>query len=142
MILSGHHRDENAEQLVRTPLGAPLLPNRNNRIRDGHTIINGRKAWKSEVRVFVESGADGTMKVFEPPPVMHAVHRRLLVFGARNATVNFLLEPGQPEDRIRVLRDPHFPYFAGYFAEPEIRDTPHGRVLRVDNLDSDLLIEW
>lgn len=142
MVLSGHHRDEHAEQLIRTPLGAPLLPNRNNRIRDGHTEISGRKAWKAEVRAFVACGGDSTMKAFEPPPVMHGCHRRLLVFGARQATLHFLIEPGQPEDRVRVLRDPHFPYFVGDFAEPEFRDTPHGRVLCVEKVEGDLLIEW
>jgi len=142
LILSGHHRDEHARQLVRTPLGAPLLPNRNNRIREGHTEISGRKAWKAEVRAFVARGGDGTMKTFEPPPLMHGCHRRLLIFGARHATLHFLLEPGQPEDRIRVLRDPHFPYFAGDFAEPVIHDTRHGRILVIEDVEGDLLIEW
>jgi hypothetical protein len=141
MVLSGHHRDEGATLHLRHPLGAPLLSGCRNFVRDGATEITGRIAWQNEVRVLMESGADGAVRVRELQPVMHGVHRRLLVSGVSGATLHFLVETGHC-GRIRILRDPHFPYFAGDFVQPVIVETTHGSVITVANVTGEILFEW
>jgi hypothetical protein len=118
-----------------------LLLGRYNKVKDGQTEIHGRTAWLSEVRVFVSKGEDATMRHYEVPPLMHGVNRRLLVFGARKATLHFLIDP-EHADSIRILRDPHFPYFAGNFEEPKITDSKWGPLITIENLNEDILFEW
>ena len=139
-IFSGHQRNENSRHQLRHPLGAPLLVGRNNQIEQGRTIATGRTAWQNEVRVFLESGDDGTYKCEAPPQLMNGVHRRLLVHGCKQATLNFLVDPDHI-DRIRILRDPHFPYFSGEFVEPVIQTTRFGSILSVPDVNGSLLFE-
>ena len=141
LMLSGYSRDEQAVLKLRHPLGAPLLKGMYNRVVEGETQISGSQAWQNECRVFLESGEDGVMQTKESPQLMHGVHRRLLVFGAKNATLIFLVETGHT-DQIRILRDPHFPYFVGDFVEPVIEQSEWGPLLRIENVNETILIEW
>lgn len=140
-MLSGHSRDEHTVQRIRMPLGAPLLSGRNNKVAGGCTAISGRSAWQNEVRVFLAESEDGCYACEEPPPLMHAVNRRLLVHGCRNSTLRFLIDP-EHRDSIRILRDPHFPYFAGDFVEPVIQQTEHGSLITVEGVNGSILFEW
>lgn len=138
---SGYHLDENARLLLRHPLGAPLLTFRRQRLVDGATEITGSRAWSQEARVFVESGGDGIYRALFECPVGYGVYRRLLVSGCRNATLNFMFDPGS-DHPIRILRDPVFPYLTGKFVEPRVLQTPYGPVIRVENVEGSLLFEW
>lgn len=140
-FFSGHHRDERAILKVRHPLGAPLLKGFHNRVVEGCTEITGQAAWQAEVRVFLAEGEDGMYHCWEPPPVMHGVYRRMLVSGCSNATLSFLVETGHT-DKLRILRDPCFPYFVGEHVDPVIEETPHGGVVTVPEVDGTLLFEW
>jgi|TARA_B110000908_G_scaffold172777_1_gene243125 hypothetical protein len=140
-IFSGHQRNENSRHQFRHPLGAPLLVGRNNQIEQGCTIASGRTAWQNEVRVFLESGDDGSYRCEAPPQLMNGVHRRLLVHGCHQATLNFLVDPDYTET-IRILREPHFPYFKGEFVDPVIQSTRFGDIISVPKVNGSLLFEW
>ncbi|MEX1119698.1 MAG: hypothetical protein WEB60_12995, partial [Terrimicrobiaceae bacterium] len=140
-VYSGYHLDENAELRLRHPLGAPLPTFRSIPVVDGASEISGSRAWSHEVRIFLESGGDGIYRSRFEPPVGFGVYRRLIVSGCRNATLNFLVDPGSSLP-LRVLRNPIFPYLAGDFVIPEVISTPYGPVLRVENVEGALLVEW
>ncbi len=141
LILSGYHRDEHAVLRVRHPLGAPLLNGRINRITKGKTEISGRTAWQNEVRVFAATGGDAVIRCQDLAVVMHDVHRRMLISGCEDATLVFLVETGHT-DKIRILRDPHFPYYAGEFVDPVVQSTPHGDAITIEHVDGELMIEF
>ena len=140
-VYSGYHLDENAELRLRHPLGAPLPTFRSTPVVDGASEISGTRAWSHEVRIFMEAGENGVYRSRFEPPVGFCVYRRLFVSGCRKATLNFLVDPGSALP-IRILRDPVFPYLAGDFVNPEVISTPYGPVLRVQNVEGSLLVEW
>lgn len=140
-VYSGYHLDENAKLRLRHPLGAPLPTFRSTRVVDAASEISGTRAWSHEVRIFLESGEDGIYRSRFEPPVGFNVYRRLIVSGCRKATLNFLVDPGS-DLPVRVLRSPVFPYLAGDFVEPVVVSTPHGPVIRVENVEGSLLVEW
>ncbi|MDF3130236.1 hypothetical protein P0Y35_13595 [Kiritimatiellaeota bacterium B1221] len=140
-IFSGYSRDEQAVLKLRHPLGAPLLKGMYNRVDGGQTKISGAQAWQNECRVFLEEGEDGVIQSKEVPQLMHGVYRRLLIIGAQNASLNFLVETGHT-DQIRILRDPHFPYFVGEVVDPVIQQSAHGPIIRIGNVNETILIEW
>lgn len=138
---SGYHQDERAKIWVRLPLGAPLLQGRHNEIRDGATAITGQVAWQHEVRVFVEKSGDSVIRARELPAVMHGVHRRVLLSGLQAARLHFLVDTGAKAP-VRILHDPHFPYFVGDFVEPIIKDTTMGPFVTIENANGNLLLEF
>jgi hypothetical protein len=141
VVFSGYHPDETARLRVRLPCGAPALEGCHNVLREGRTEISGRIAWHHECRVLVEGQDSGTVHCRYAPVVMHGVRRRLLVSGLRGARVRFLPEPGS-EPRLRILRDPVFPYFVGDFVEPRVEPSPLGPCATVERADGTLLFQW
>jgi len=140
-VLSGYHRNEHSVQRLKLPLGAPLLMGCNNRLENGETVMTGEVAWQYEVRVFVQGMAEGQVMCREVPQLMHGVHRRIVVSGLKDATVQVLPDP-EHLDTIRLLRDPMFPYFMGAFIEPEIKVLGGHSVITIEGLSGELLIEW
>jgi hypothetical protein len=65
----------------------------------------------------------------------------MTVSGCMDATLVFLVDPGH-DNPIRILRNPVFPYFVGDFVEPTIESSPFGPIIRVKNVNGDLLFEW
>lgn len=140
-IFSGYHRDEHSEIHLRSPLGAPVFVNANNRIEKGHTVVSGQNAWQNECRIFYHGQDTLQLKCMQPPPLMHGVRRRLLVLGLKGGSLSFMPETGHSQN-LRILRDPHFPYFVGQVAEVKVNDGPYGPMVLIENCLHDILIEW
>jgi hypothetical protein len=141
LVLSGYHRNENSSQLLRLPLGAPLLIGCHNRLQDGATLISGEVAWQYEVRVLVDGMTLGEVVCRDLPPLMQGVRRRILVGGLEAADVRILCDPEHLAS-LRLLREPKFPYFLGETVDslPETRDGH--LVVTAPGVTGELLIEW
>lgn len=138
------YNPEGAEELrLRLPHGAPVFTGgRATLTQDGQSLWPHPPAWwHAECRVFVTQGASSTLACDELPSIAHDVERRIVVRGLRDASVRFFPETGT-EDRVRVLRNPAFPYLVGEFLTPRRIDTPDGPVLEVGPVSDDVLFSW
>lgn len=141
MILSGYHRNENSILGVRTPLGAPLLIGRHNRIQGGRTLVSGEAAWQHEARVFVKDGSERTIVCKELSPVMHDVRRRILVSGLKDMSLAILPDPAHL-DSLRLVKDAKFPYFIDEELDVKVSRIEGHSVVLTGSLTGELLIEW
>lgn len=141
LVLSGYHRNELSTQRVRTPLGAPLLTNRHNRLVNGSTEIGGEVAWQYEVRAFIQEDTDGVVVCRMLHPGMHKVERRTLVSGLQDNRLIILPHPDFLET-LRLLPDPSFPYFLGEPLEIRLESRWGHQVILTPPLTGELLIEW
>jgi len=141
LILSGYQKNEHSSQIVRTPMGAPLLVGYHNRIERGATRLDGQIAWQAEVRVLANSNLDETVLCRELVPAMHGVHRRILISGMKSCSLTILPDP-KYLDTLRLLPDPAFPYFLGTPLETKVETAEGHTVVITPELDGELLIEW
>lgn len=140
-LLNGYFRNERAKLRLRMPQGAPLPPGRWTPYQDGCSELTGQTALRHEVRVFVIEGDDSVLRCKEVPVVMHGINRRLMVEGGRNTQLLVFPDPDHLE-KLRVLRDPHFPYFTGESPDIDLQYTPAGLCFKVEAVNGNLLIEW
>jgi hypothetical protein len=140
-VFSGYHRNEGSAQIIRTPLGAPLMTGKHNRIHSGQTRVSGEVAWQYESRVFFIEGEDGTIRCRDLIPAMHGVHRRMLVSGLDRARLRILPDPAHLES-FRLLPDPKFPYFQGTELPVRIVSEAGHLVAETPPLSGELLVEW
>ena len=141
LIFSGYHRNERSAQLVRSPMGAPLLNGRHNRIVSGMTEIAGEIAWQYEVRVFASSRESGVIACRNLHTGMHGVTRRILVSGLENTSLIILPDPAFV-DTLRLVKDPSFPYFLDEELTFTVETREGFTVVKTPLLNGELLIEW
>ena len=101
-IFSVFSPDQTVETKLKFPLGAPVLDQHEVEIKDGCAVYRFSKCFHKECRVYVEQ-EDGVVGVKEKSPVSMKYHRRIKVFGLKNATVRFFPEKHCEETTDAIL---------------------------------------
>ena len=140
-VFSGYQPEATDALALRMELGAPVFIGGQNSVSDDTTTYSGPPAWHHVCRVFVQQTGASQITCRTIPAIQHGYTSRLLVSGLKNATVHFLPEPGTGE-KLEILRDPKFPYFAGDFVEPAFEKMPSGMVVTVAGVDGEVLFSW
>lgn len=142
-FFNGYNPEGAEEVRFRLPHGAPVfVGGRVSLGSSGETVWPHPPAWwHVECRVFVAQGEPTTVACDELPSIAHDVVRRIVVRGLRGAVVRFFPEGGTA-DRVRILRNPSFPYLVGEFLEPRRCETPDGLHLEVGPVSGDVLFSW
>ena len=140
-VFSGYQPDATTSLQLGFDLGAPLFIGMQNAVATNATMYSGPRSWHHVCRVFVEQSAASRIECRIIPPVQHGYTLRLLVSGARDATLHFFPEPGT-EERLEILRDPMFPYFVGEFDTPRVMRDSRGVHVTVEHVNGEILFSW
>jgi hypothetical protein len=139
-VFSGYQPDPDVALKLQLQPGAPLFTGLKNKIEGGSTVYKGPPSWHHICRAFVAQPYSGTVECRILPPIQHGCHGRLLISGARRATVRFFPEPGT-EESLEILRNPQFPYFVGEFEKPRFGFSG-GVCVTVENVEDEILFSW
>ena len=140
-LFSGYVPDQLVDITMRLPAGAPLFQNIQTRIEDGKTLYRMPLAWHHECRVFVEQDG-GMLMSTDEPSVMVGVTQRYLVTGLRNATLRFFPDTKERINRVKMLKNPTYPYLQGEWIEYRQKSDSLGLYLEVTGISGDLMIYW
>lgn len=140
-IFSGYVPEQHVDIELRLPYGAPLMQNVQARLVNGRARYRLPKAWHTDCRVFVEQVAESLVTCYDQPPVMVGIQWRYRLTGLKDATVRFFPPTGF-EKKTRMMRDPHYPFQEGDWAEPRSYETAAGPCLEVTGVTGDLMICW
>lgn len=140
-VFSGYQPAVDSEVEFRFEHGAPLFTGMQNMVADNATTHGGPTSWHHVCRVFAEQAEASKIECRIIPPIQHGYTSRLLVSGAKNATLHFFPEPAGG-NKLEILRNPKFPYFVGDFVKPRFSERGNMRWVTVGNVTGELLFSW
>ena len=140
-VFAGFSPEADAALLLRTPLGAPVLPGREARLAGGSLRWPVWHWFHEECRVFVEQES-GTLRLNPEPAKDARYRRRWLLSGLRDATVRFFPERGY-EQRTRVLVNPDVRYWTtGDPCRLAAATTPWGTCIELRQVTGQVTFAW
>ncbi|MBQ7721441.1 MAG: hypothetical protein IJT64_00880 [Kiritimatiellae bacterium] len=134
--------DTTASLRVRTPYGAPLLTERETRLRSGAAEWRPDKSWRRECRLFVDGQCEGVVAVKTHFAAHPGYAGRLRVLGLDGATLRFFPPDGFRET-IELVRTPNWWEEMGEdVVMPEWIETPDGTCAVWHGLSGSVFIAW
>jgi hypothetical protein len=140
-IFTGFSPDPDTALHVRTPLGAPMLPERRVSLKAGAMRWAVWQWFHEECRVFVDQDA-GEMSLMSISAKHALYRRRWLLKGLQNATVRFFPETGCLK-HTSVLVNTDIRYcIVGDSCDSSWVETPWGRCLELRNITGNATFAW
>ena len=140
-VFSGYQPASACSTTFSMELGAPIFMAGQNFVEGSSMTYSGPSAWHHLCRIFVEQENASQISCRIVPPIQHGYTLRILVSGLKDATLHFLPEPGT-EQKLEILRNPHFPYFVGDFVPPIVGQRSGCTVVTVPHADGEVLFSW
>jgi hypothetical protein len=134
---AGLARSTNVPLRLRCPDGAPLLLGHEAWLEDGHAVYHLPRAWRREVRVFVDQAQGGEIACVEGTHEQMGTVRRFWVKNLKDANVVIYPEAGRTAT---VLCDPVWPFFLGQAVEHTVEDG--GRRIVCHHVTGNLSVIW
>jgi len=140
---SGYNPQGVSQIRLRLPYGAPLLNGQRATINQQGELswANPPAWWHAECRLFAAKSDPATIVCDELPSISSNVERRIVLQGLNESVIRFFPVTGT-EERVRILRDPAFPYLIGDFLTPRRIETDDGLMLEVGPLSGSVIFFW
>ncbi len=132
--------DPSLSLLLRSPLGAPVLPSKDTRLAQGRAVVPVEGWFHEPCRVFVEQ-AEGVLSLHRVPTTHTRYRQRHNLTGLVDATVRFFPETGC-ENTTQVLLNPEMSIKGDPFEGGWVEDHPLGRHLEMRNVTGTVTFAW